>query len=185
MSAGEGADFSFVFSQSAVINSYKNIKKKKSLVSAKYTYELLDTIVDKKYYLSEKIKPTILADGTKTYRSKSTIDRLIAAPLTATMMKMHRACQDNYFSDDYLQSDDKIEYSKKVFTKEELAKKKIRRITPREAFRLQGFDDCFFSNALINGISDAQLYKQAGNAVSVNTVYAILYYLIVDKKVIK
>ena len=176
---------SFVFSQNAVVESYKNIKKKTSLVSAKYTYELLDSEVDKKYYLSEKIKPTILADGTKTYRSRSTIDRLIAAPLTATMMKMHRACQDNYFSDDYLQSDDKTEYIKKVFTKEELAKKRIRRITPKEAFRLQGFDDVFFENALSENISDAQLYKQAGNAVSVNTVYAILYYLIVDKKIIK
>lgn len=176
---------SFVFSQDEVIKSFKEINRDTSLIRADYTYELLDRTVDKKYYLSDRIKPTILADGSKTYKSKSIIDRLVAAPLTATMMKMHRASQDNYFSDDYLESDDKVEYANRFFTKEELAKKSIRRITPREAFRFQGFDDAFFENASKENISDAQLYKQAGNAVSVNTVYAILYFLIIDKKIIK
>ncbi len=49
---------------------------------------------------------------------------------------------------------------------------RIRRLTPRECFRLQGFtDDLFEKAASVN--SDAQLYKQAGNAVTVNVVYAI------------
>ena len=29
---------------------------------------------------------------------------MIARPLTATMVKMHRACQDNYYSDDFINS---------------------------------------------------------------------------------
>lgn len=46
---------------------------------------------------------------------------------------------------------------------------KIRKLTPRECFRLQGFTDEQFDKAsAVN--SEAQLYKQAGNAVTVNVV---------------
>lgn len=49
---------------------------------------------------------------------------------------------------------------------------KIRRLTPRECFRLQDFTDDLFEKAqTVN--SDSQLYKQAGNGVTVNVVYAI------------
>lgn len=49
---------------------------------------------------------------------------------------------------------------------------KIRRLIPRECFRLQGFSDDLFEKAqAVN--SDAQLYKQAGNGVTVTVVYAI------------
>ena len=50
---------------------------------------------------------------------------------------------------------------------------RIRRLTPRECWRLQAFDDYLFDRAKAAGISDAQLYKQAGNAVTVNVPYAI------------
>ena len=49
---------------------------------------------------------------------------------------------------------------------------KIRRLTPKECFRLQGFPDEYFERARkVN--SDNQLYKQAGNSVTVNVVYEI------------
>lgn len=48
----------------------------------------------------------------------------------------------------------------------------IRKLTPKECFRLQGWDDEYFEKAqLVN--SDSQLYKQAGNGVTVNVVYEI------------
>lgn len=48
----------------------------------------------------------------------------------------------------------------------------IRRLTPKECFRLQGWSDEYFERAaLVN--SDSQLYKQAGNGVSVPVVKAI------------
>lgn len=50
---------------------------------------------------------------------------------------------------------------------------RIRRLTPRECWRLQGFPDEYFERAKAAGISDTQLYKQAGNAVTVNVAYAI------------
>ena len=50
---------------------------------------------------------------------------------------------------------------------------RIRRLTPRECWRLQGFPDELFDKAAATGLSDTQLYKQAGNAVTVNVVQAI------------
>lgn len=48
----------------------------------------------------------------------------------------------------------------------------VRRLTPKECFRLQGFPDEYFERAkAVN--SDSQLYKQAGNSVAVNVIYEI------------
>ena len=53
---------------------------------------------------------------------------------------------------------------------------RIRRLTPRECFRLQGFSDELFDKAAsVN--SDAQLYKQAGNAVTATVAYAVVMSL--------
>lgn len=49
----------------------------------------------------------------------------------------------------------------------------IRKLTPRECWRLQGFSDSQFDKAQAAGISNSQLYKQAGNAVTVPVVEQI------------
>lgn len=51
-----------------------------------------------------------------------------------------------------------------------LSNHKIRKLTPRECWRLQGFPDWAFDKAKGAGVSDSQLYKQAGNAVTVDVV---------------
>jgi site-specific DNA-cytosine methylase len=49
---------------------------------------------------------------------------------------------------------------------------RIRKLTPLECFRLQGFpDELFYKAKAVN--SDSQLYKQAGNSVTVNVIYEI------------
>lgn len=108
--------------------------------------DLLETNVEEKYFLSDKILRTIISEGSGGYISKPQIDLDIARPLCATMAKMHRASQDNYVTQNG----------------------RIRRLTPRECARLQGFDDSF-----IIPVSDAQAYKQFGNAVTVNVAKAI------------
>ena len=50
---------------------------------------------------------------------------------------------------------------------------RIRKLTPRECWRLQGFPDDYFDRAVAAGVSNRQLYKQAGNAVTVNVAEAI------------
>ena len=49
---------------------------------------------------------------------------------------------------------------------------KIRRLTPKEYFRLQGWNDEDFEKAS-SVCSNSQLYKQAGNGVTVNVIYEI------------
>lgn len=49
----------------------------------------------------------------------------------------------------------------------------IRKLTPRECWRLQGFTDEQFDKVKAVGISDSQLYKMAGNAVTVPAVFAV------------
>lgn len=53
-----------------------------------------------------------------------------------------------------------------------LAGGRIRKLTPREAWRLQGWSDADFDKAAAVN-SDAQLYRQAGNGVTLNVVAAI------------
>lgn len=50
---------------------------------------------------------------------------------------------------------------------------RIRKLTPRECWRLQGFPDWAFDRALAAGISNSRLYQQAGNSVTVNVILAI------------
>ncbi|WP_110954756.1 DNA cytosine methyltransferase [Anaerosinus massiliensis] len=50
---------------------------------------------------------------------------------------------------------------------------RIRKLIPLECFRLQGFPDEHYHRAKEAGISDSQLYKQAGNSVTVNVIYEI------------
>ena len=108
--------------------------------------DVLENNVNEKYYLSERIKKTILSNGSGGYYSKPEVDLDIARPLCATMAKMHRAGQDNYVTT-------------------ELG---LRRLTPRECGRLQGFSESF---QIV--VSDCQAYKQFGNAVTVPVSYEV------------
>ena len=164
--------------QTSFLNGSTSLKKYKNILD-----NLLEETVDEKYYLSEKLKPTILSNGSKGFKSNSKINQLIARPLTATMVKMHRACQDNYYSDEFLTNNNPVKYLENSFSKEDEAKHRIRELTPLEALRLQGFEDDFCYKAQSAGISNHQLYKQAGNAVSVNTVYSILHTLFQTKQI--
>src|SRR5699024_11147388 len=55
---------------------------------------------------------------------------------------------------------------------------RIRKLTPLECWRLQGFPDDAHEKVKDAGISDSQRYKQAGNAVTVNVVEAIAINLL-------
>lgn len=57
-------------------------------------------------------------------------------------------------------------------------KKRIRRLTPRECFRLQGFPDSFD----ISGVSDTQLYKMAGNSMTVAVIKGVIKNILCGRK---
>ena len=174
--------FMFDFSEHRVLDCFKEHLNRFSGLSFNSVLDILDETVEPKYYLSSKVKPTILSDGTSGYKSKSEINQEVARTLTATMHKMHRACQDNYYSQDFISSRGLINPAVSK-TKEQLAQVAIRKITPEEAFMLQGFPREFVAKAREAGVSDGALYSQAGNAVSVNVAYAIMQYLIECKAI--
>ncbi|WP_441719272.1 DNA cytosine methyltransferase [Helicobacter pylori] len=119
--------------------------------------DLLDKQVELKYFISQRMIKTILGRGTKGYIVEPSIDTPIAKTLTATMHKCHRASQDNYYTD--LKNWER--YKDNNYST-------IRRLTPNEARKLQGFPSNFKQV-----VSDAQSYKQFGNAVSVNVSFAL------------
>lgn len=103
--------------------------------------------VDKRYYLSPKVKAYVLKPGTKTFYQKPEVDLKIARTLLATMGNRHRAGIDNYH---YVNGE-------------------LRMLTEREALRLMGFPDDF---KIV--VSRAQMYKQAGNSIVVDVLIHIL-----------
>ncbi len=50
---------------------------------------------------------------------------------------------------------------------------RVRKLTPKECWRLQGFTDEQFNKARATGLKDGRLYKMAGNAVSVPVISAL------------
>lgn len=63
-----------------------------------------------------------------------------------------------------------------------LSNNRIRKLTPKECFRLMGFEDKDFEVLVENGISDTQLYKMAGNSIVVNVLDFILKNLLLCNK---
>lgn len=57
---------------------------------------------------------------------------------------------------------------------------RIRKLTPKECWRLMGFQDEDFEKARSIGMSDTQLYKQAGNSIVVNVLVEIFKKLIFE-----
>lgn len=55
---------------------------------------------------------------------------------------------------------------------------RIRKLTPKECFRLMGFDDKDVDILIKNGISNTQLYKMAGNSIVVNVLEGIFKNLL-------
>ena len=52
----------------------------------------------------------------------------------------------------------------------------IRKLTPKECFRLMGFDDADCDVLSNNGISNTQIYKMAGNSIVVD----VLQYIFIN-----
>lgn len=103
--------------------------------------------IPERYFLSERILPGIMSEGTGGFSMKPEIDLKIARPLMSTMHKMHRAGEDNYVT----------------------TRGRIRRLAPRECLRLMGFTDDFKI-----AVADTPMYKQAGNSVVVDVLMGLI-----------
>ena len=114
--------------------------------------------VKDKYYLSDKAKERLKR------HNNNTIYNDISNCILAGYYKQGGRDQQ------YIQVEKKC-VSKIKVNNSSKNKTKIRRLTPLECWRLQGFKDIdFFS---VKGLSDTQLYKQAGNSITVNVLMAL------------
>jgi DNA (cytosine-5)-methyltransferase 1 len=164
-----------------------NIKKidlppppKIPLTDAKYptVWHLLerDVEVDERHYIPTKTRKTVLYKNPK-WCGDVNIDNPIGRPITASMAKWHRANQDNYFSEKYINS--KTPW---VRPKVDLESEKVRRITPLEGYRMQGFDDEFEATRLRLNLSYAATYKLIGNSVPVPMARSVIKYFLESYK---
>lgn len=163
--------------------------------------DVLEDNVDEKYYLSDdKVKQLVVnaqKDDSKKKSSKATVNVggiAIKKELVAKTQfgRLGQQAVDTFNEHhNEVQPGDCIEpYNKRVHhdktptitTRPEGLKTavlpvtqelRIRKLTPLECWRLQGFSDEQFHKAKETGTSDSQLYKQAGNAVTVPVIQAI------------
>ncbi len=137
---------------------------REELLHGKVSEEFNDFIfkvkdVDDKYYLSEKVAKYVLCPGTKSFKTPIKTDLDIARPLLQSMHKMHRAGVDNY-----------------VTYKKEKGLNGLRKLTPRECFRLMGFKDDF---KIV--VSNTSAYMEAGNSIVVDVLIALLKQMDITK----
>ncbi len=128
--------------------------------------------VDNKYYLSDKMKKYISKQGTANFKNPDCkINLNVARPLTTDPNK--RAGTTNYICKELPVECNICDMDLKEY--------KIRKLTPKEYWRLMGFDDKDVDKASeVN--SNTQLYKQAGNSIVVPVLEAILINLLLEPK---
>ena len=125
--------------------------------------DVLEDEVDEKYYLSEEKTRKLTLDhdlsGKLNFYNYNETDKVYSvnkvSPTLNTMQGGNR--------------------QPKIAVREDTKQGvRIRKLTEKECWRLQGFTDEQFYKAKNDGVSNSQLYKQAGNTVSVAVVDAIV-----------
>ena len=139
--------------------------------------DMLEPVVDDKYYLSDRMKRYILdandtQKGTK-WEGRANNDCLnldIAHTISVRgACGSQRAGVSNFIIEDF---DGEINVGKLKELVADLDSLRIRKLTPRECWRLMGFTDEDFDKAAAI-TSDSQLYKQAGNSIVVQVLESI------------
>ena len=166
--------------------------------------DMLEDEVDERYYLSNKMVEYISANNEKWTgnNDKSIINKSVASAIN-TGEGSRRCDASNYISNQVEENFNLkgSSYLRDFGSKGKIQNKeycdtltasmgtgggnvpifqnnlRIRKLTPREVWRLMGFDDEDFEKASkVN--SNTQLYKQAGNSIVVNVLEAILNNLL-------
>jgi DNA (cytosine-5)-methyltransferase 1 len=122
-------------------------------------YDLLEEKVDDKYFLTEKMVECFTKYKSEKYNRKYNFNKnfLHTKDLAFTLTtRINGRDTDNY-----------------LYDKRKNGEIDIRGITPLEAFRLMGFDDEDYQKCKDIGMSDTQLFKQAGNSIVVDVLYHI------------
>lgn len=148
--------------------------------------DLLEDEVEERYYLSDKqikrIKESTFVTNSRRIQEKDWCDTLCARD-----WKDPKCVRIGGIFD----KDGKTHQAGSIYAKEGLSptlntmeggwrqpcikndESIIRKLTPKECWRLMGFSDEDFEKARVIGTSNTQLYKQAGNSIVVNVLEAV------------
>jgi len=166
--------------------------------------DLLEGDVNSKYYLSDKMMDYIVSDNEKWTgnNGNSLVNKSVASAIN-TGEGSRRCDASNYILNGYTQEDldlkkvkiasasNSREYKKRGVVQKGMIQTlktsgydvgvvmkdlRIRKLTPKECWRLMGFKDDSFEKAE-KVVSNSQLYKQAGNSIVVNVLYHIFKQL--------
>lgn len=143
--------------------------------------DILEDNVEEKYYLSQTIQDRFKLNG-KSDENRNEVNIIgTSAPENRTIGQRDvtygvNGIMGTIIATDYKQPkqiiDNSAENMKGDF--------KIRKLTPLEYWRLQGFPDENFYRAKEVGVSDSALYKQAGNSIAINCLYYIFKNLFTE-----
>lgn len=128
--------------------------------------DLLEELVDEKYYLKQETYEWFKKHNQECEEKKlgfrfSPVDRE-KAEIAKTITTHPGRTEVNYICEVQKIMDDRSN---------------VRKLTPRESWRLMGFSDSDFNKVqAVN--SNTQLYKQAGNSIVVNVLEAVLKNLL-------
>lgn len=142
--------------------SYPDSKTRKDMMQDCKNISSTITATETNIYRIEYDNKVICASRGRNPGNPS--DRTPKSPTEQRLEFNHKGCTNTLTS---------VQKDNYVF---ELDNIRIRKLTPRECFRLMGFSDSDFEAAQSVGISNSQLYKQAGNSIVVN----VLYYILVE-----
>lgn len=151
------------------MNFFNSIKMKNSTICIK---DILEENVDKKYYLnSSKVKDYIFNYSQNTTEPQKKILKEFTLPRDVhnDLDRQRRVYSIYGISPTLLARSD----SPKIIFKDN-TEYQIRKLTPLETLRVQGFSKDFTDNVQKYGMSDTQLYKQSGNAVSPPVISEII-----------
>jgi site-specific DNA-cytosine methylase len=137
--------------------------------------DMLEDSVNERYYLSETAEKYELSDKMKAYINSYddkykvgdgnlVVNRDVACSKT-TREGSTRADASDYISNDFGANEN--------IAGKDVVPYRIRKLTPKECWRLMGFADEDVDSAISAGMSNAQLYKQAGNSIVVNVLEGI------------
>jgi DNA-cytosine methyltransferase len=126
---------------------YKFPEKQKLKLRLK---DVLEDKVDEKYYLSETAVAGLMRAAKRNHKPTFLTHETLVANCIST--RVGGICH----FEQYLKTD-----------------KGIRKLTPRECLRLMGWKDTEIDKVIACGVSNSQMYKQAGNGIVVNVLEAI------------
>ena len=169
----------------SILGEHKPYEFPKPIKLNKYVKDILENTVDNKYYLG-KIKDFFIKNSFSMeekgngFRFTPLVGK--NAQIAKTITTKAGSRMDDNFIIDIESNQEKFEFSsknKRLF-KINNNNFRIRKLTPRECFRLMGMREDDIDKIQAVGISNTQQYKMAGNSIVVNVLEAIFKNLFME-----